>query len=613
MNLLRRPLPPRLRPLLLSDISNGRAESLSPLSSASTSTNNSPRSSRPSSHTRSPRYLPPLNEEDSRHINLTIRSQQEQSSNDNQLTVSTKAHKKPEKEDSADDDSEDEREKKTRRLLTPLKPRVYSQFSGIHRSATSTKARSLLRTPKYKGPPGLPARRTRTFCDVKTHYTNITDDNAYNVDNRFTFNDFILNSSRLNGHSYEETVVEKAFLSKYTYKQICEMIAERVWAERREGGQIHVQTLVPDIEPFQNRIPMHQIIAEMALVLRQHMSHIFGSQLKMNIRTLPSWRQKEGAHTEILLYEKENNKKSSEILQETDESFDYRRDTGAQIAILDSLIKNGTHLDLRAFTLEYLPDISLMYTTLVAIDLSYNCFQTVPEELFECVKLEHLYLRHNPISSISSGMKNLKTLVFLDMSFCQLNGILTENLFGLINLRHLDISYNLIKTIPSGISNLKNLRQLLCDGNEITHCPSSIISMTNLRLITAKNTWLLPPLADHENSTKPQKLLELVTHRYSQFYWKDLYHKIPESSKILLANAQLCDSCSSLRIGNGIRKIIICENFVGIKSLPILFVSCTPECIQRFLSDKLPSTTIPSKDTYIINDQFISHLKTRHM
>jgi hypothetical protein len=52
-----------------------------------------------------------------------------------------------------------------------------------------------------------------------------------------------------------------------------------------------------------------------------------------------------------------------------------KRDTGAEIAILDSLIKNGTHLDLRAFTLEHLPDISLLLTTLVAADLSYNCLR----------------------------------------------------------------------------------------------------------------------------------------------------------------------------------------------------------------------------------------------
>jgi hypothetical protein len=57
------------------------------------------------------------------------------------------------------------------------------------------------------------------------------------------------------------------------------------------------------------------------------------------------------------------------------DSLNIQRDTGAEIAILDSLIRNGTHLDLRAFTLEYLPDISLMLSTLVAIDLSYNCLQ----------------------------------------------------------------------------------------------------------------------------------------------------------------------------------------------------------------------------------------------
>jgi hypothetical protein len=35
------------------------------------------------------------------------------------------------------------------------------------------------------------------------------------------------------------------------------------------------------------------------------MNFCLGSQLKMNIRALPTWRQKEGAHTEILLYETE--------------------------------------------------------------------------------------------------------------------------------------------------------------------------------------------------------------------------------------------------------------------------------------------------------------------
>lgn len=119
----------------------------------------------------------------------------------------------------------------------------------------------------------------------------------------------------------------------------------------------------------------------------------------MNIRPLPSWRQKEGAHTEILLYEvaqrdepqndatsvsKDSHSKMIESGKHADDhrrvfhgidSTDAQRDTGAEIAILDSLIRNGTHLDLRAFALEYLPDISLMFSTLVAVDLSYNCLR----------------------------------------------------------------------------------------------------------------------------------------------------------------------------------------------------------------------------------------------
>lgn len=118
----------------------------------------------------------------------------------------------------------------------------------------------------------------------------------------------------------------------------------------------------------------------------------------MNIRALPSWRQKEGAHTEILLYEKEdgeilqndakslskesNNSKEQKIkinkilfIFNFIASLNLKRDAGAEIAVLDSLIKNGSHLDLRALTLDYLPDISLMYTTLVAVDLSYNCLR----------------------------------------------------------------------------------------------------------------------------------------------------------------------------------------------------------------------------------------------
>ncbi|CAF1942126.1 unnamed protein product [Rotaria magnacalcarata] len=623
MNLLRRPLRPRLRPLLLSEITlDGRSEPLSPLSSVSSSTSDSDPSSRPSSRTRSQRFLPPLTEETSHHVSLVTPFQSEQPTLVDHLT--TLMNDDEQKDDGDIDDSDSQVEKKqisrlkqSKKILTPLKTREYSQFSELHHAIRTAKPRTLNRTPKFKGPPGLPPRQTRSFHDTKSHYSQITDDEAYNIVNQFTFNDFILQASIAKSHRCEECTLEKAILSKYTYKQICEMVAERVWAERGESGKIHVQTLVPNIEPFQNRVPMHQIVTEMALVLRQHMSNILGSQLRMNIRALPSWRQKEGAHTEILLYESEGGgggtKNDTKVItKENSNSTNLKRDTGAEIAVLDSLLKTGTHLDLRAFALDHIPDISLMFTTLVAVDLSYNCLRAVPKELFECTKLEHLYLRHNPISLVSSGMNNLKTLVFLDMSFCELHDSLPDSLFGLTNLRHLDVSYNRLTNISSGISNLKNLRQFVCDGNEITCFPSSIICMENLRLITAKNTWLISQLAQGECSKKPPKLLELLALRLSKYPWKRLLHKMPDSSKTLLFGAHLCDSCSGLRVAQGYRAIVTCQNLFGIKLLPVLFTSCTPECLQKLLSNENDNTNIPSKNAFTVHDQFIAKLKKRH-
>jgi hypothetical protein len=240
MNLLRRPLRPRLRPLLLSEITvNGQPEPLSPLSSVSTSTSHSAPSSRPSSHTRSPRFLPPLGEENSHHVSLVTPFQSEPTGID-QLTVVLVDDEQKEEEEEEEENQykKNLRSKKSNKLLTPLKTREYSQFSMLHHPVATKKPQTLNKTPKYKGPPGLPARRTRSFNDIKTRYTQITDDEAYTIVNQFTFNDFILQTAVPNVHSYEESSLEKAILSRYTYKQICEMIAERVWAERGESGKV---------------------------------------------------------------------------------------------------------------------------------------------------------------------------------------------------------------------------------------------------------------------------------------------------------------------------------------------------------------------------------------
>jgi len=246
MNLLRRPLRPRLRPLLLNEFTaDGKTEPLSPLSSVSSSTTTSTPSSRPSSHTRSPRYLPPLGEEDSHHVSLITPFQSEQLTVVDPMIVALNDEYEQKNIHDNDDDDESEKQRKTisqqkrtRKALTPLKTREYSQMSALYQANRSMKARTLNKTPKFKGPAALPARRTRSFHDIKLNYSQITDDDAYGIVNEFTFDDFLLHASMYNSRSYEECTLEKAILSKYTYKQICEMIAERVWADRGESGKV---------------------------------------------------------------------------------------------------------------------------------------------------------------------------------------------------------------------------------------------------------------------------------------------------------------------------------------------------------------------------------------
>ena len=242
MRLLRRPLRPHLRPFLLSEITaDGRSEALSPLSSVSSSATNSAPSSRPSSHGRSPRYLPPLGEDTERsyHVSMVTPFQSEQLTNIDRLTGAINDLELIQLDEEQQGKQQQDRQlvpKKTKKHLAPLKTREYSQFSALRQPVATTQPRTLNRTPKYKGPPGLPPRRTRSFHDMKTRYAQVTDDEAYTIPNEFTFNDFILHSAR--AHRYEECSLERAFLSKYTYKQICEMIAERVWAERGESGKV---------------------------------------------------------------------------------------------------------------------------------------------------------------------------------------------------------------------------------------------------------------------------------------------------------------------------------------------------------------------------------------
>lgn len=66
---------------------------------------------------------------------------------------------------------------------------------------------------------------------------------------------------------------------------------------------------MPDFEPFEHRIPLRQIIIEMASYLKKELSEKMGVNLKAKLNTLPKWQNTQGAHTEIVVYEDEKPEK----------------------------------------------------------------------------------------------------------------------------------------------------------------------------------------------------------------------------------------------------------------------------------------------------------------
>lgn len=59
--------------------------------------------------------------------------------------------------------------------------------------------------------------------------------------------------------------------------------------------------------------------------------------------------------------------------------------------------------------------------------------------------------------------------------------------------------------------------------------------------------------------------------------------------------------------------IIICQNLFGIKNLPVLFVSCTPECLEKLFSDDTENIPLSSRYSFSVNEKFLAKLKAHHM
>lgn len=81
------------------------------------------------------------------------------------------------------------------------------------------------------------------------------------------------------------------------------------------------------------------------------------------------------------------------------------------------------------------------------------------------------------------------TLEYLDLSFNEFQ-YLPENIDTLKKLTYLAIDYSYLKTLPNSIGNLRNLKHLSLLESEITELPESIGNLQNLEILNLNSNHL---------------------------------------------------------------------------------------------------------------------------
>ncbi len=143
------------------------------------------------------------------------------------------------------------------------------------------------------------------------------------------------------------------------------------------------------------------------------------------------------------------------------------------------------HLILKHHSLSDLPlnfssPIAELPTSLSTLDLSHNCFSSLPAVVCDLVNLRELYLNNNSISQCLNSFARLKHLKALYLQ----NNCLKElptGMHGLQSLEYLNIEHNELVALSSEISQLSNLKVLYANSNKIEYLPDTINELSNLQ------------------------------------------------------------------------------------------------------------------------------------
>ncbi|XP_014370616.2 E3 ubiquitin-protein ligase LRSAM1-like [Papilio machaon] len=144
------------------------------------------------------------------------------------------------------------------------------------------------------------------------------------------------------------------------------------------------------------------------------------------------------------------------------------------------------------------------------IDLSYNRFNHLSNDIRYLVNLTELHIQHNMLKAIPDGIKYLESLRILDVSNNKLTN-LTPSIGSLKALNYLNICQNedLTELCPE-VCLARNLRQIDLDGNQFTFPPIEItckgIKAIMMFLCESINIEYIPPSVTETNDLQEREI-----------------------------------------------------------------------------------------------------------
>lgn len=158
----------------------------------------------------------------------------------------------------------------------------------------------------------------------------------------------------------------------------------------------------------------------------------------------------------------------------------------------DSEKRQITEINLHDLGLTKFPDEIFELINIQRIFISKNAIEEIPSKIKLLKNLSYINLGDNKLSKLPSEIKDLSSLEFLHLANNKFTTIPTE-VYPIKILRTLSLSGNNIKNLPNEITGLQNLLNLFLESNNITRLTKAIAFLPKLTNIALNSNPLSSP------------------------------------------------------------------------------------------------------------------------